>query len=65
MLIEKGADVNKKEPCNGQAALIVAALKGHGEAALCLDDHGSDINAKDKMGFNPMTMDPLDYLPWS
>ena len=54
VLIEKGANVNKKEPCYGFTALHVAAQSGRREAALRLLDHGADVNAKDNDGSTPL-----------
>ena len=53
VLIDKGAGVNKPEPCNGMIALHVAAEWGHREVAIYLD-HGADMNARDKDGFTPL-----------
>ena len=47
VLFEKKADVNKREPL----ALYVAALNGLGEIAICLLDHGADVNAMSNQGF--------------
>ena len=41
VLVEKGADVNKHEPCDGHTALHVTAQYGHMGIAICLLDHGA------------------------
>jgi ankyrin repeat protein len=55
VLISRGAEVNKQEPCNGCTALHAAGIKGHKEAAIYLLDHGADVNAKEDQGVTPLT----------
>ena len=48
-LIEKGVDVNTKEP-NGWSALMFATMLGETESVEILVKAGADVNAKTKDG---------------
>ena len=50
VLIEKGADVNKPEPCSGHTPLRVAVQRGRKAIAICLLDHGADVDARNNEG---------------
>jgi ankyrin repeat protein len=49
VLIERGADVNKPEPCHGFTALHLSDQEECNEIALFLLDNGADVNAKDNL----------------
>src|SRR5262249_27503763 len=51
VLIEAGADVNAKE-ASGQTALHGAAFWGFTQVVQVLADHGAELYAKDRRGFN-------------
>jgi ankyrin repeat protein len=46
LLLEKGANVNAKQPDDGRTALIWAAETGHSEVIRLLLEKGADVNAK-------------------
>jgi ankyrin repeat protein len=56
VLMSRGAEVNKHEPCDGLTALHGAAQRGNKKIAIYLLDHGADVNAKDKHGFTPLSI---------
>jgi uncharacterized sulfatase len=58
--LEKGADVNTKDPEDGRTALHVAAGNKRKEVAELLLSRGADINAKDGEGYTP-----LYYAVWN
>ena len=54
VLISRGAEVSKREPCLGNTALHMAAQEGNVDVAICLLDHRADVNARDIRGFTPI-----------
>jgi hypothetical protein len=50
LLIERGADIEAKDPKNAETMLHVAARKGACGLAELLLEHGADVNAADKHG---------------
>jgi ankyrin repeat protein len=50
LLLEKGADVDSREPLLRATALILASLAGYTAIARVLLDHGADVEARDKDG---------------
>ena len=50
LLIEAGADVNKKDKKNRYTVLMVASSAGHTEVAKLLIEAGANVNAQDKGG---------------
>ena len=53
MLIEAGADVDKKDHC-GRTSLHRAACKGHAPVITELIKAGADVNATDDDGYTPL-----------
>ncbi|MBF0280301.1 MAG: ankyrin repeat domain-containing protein [SAR324 cluster bacterium] len=53
LLIEKGADVNKKNDL-GLSPLLAASGKGHFEIVKLLLDHGAEVNVKNSKGKTPL-----------
>jgi ankyrin repeat protein len=52
-LIEKGTDVNAKDP-NGWSALMLAAMAGEAESVQSLIKAGADVNSKTNDGETPL-----------
>ena len=48
LLLELGADVNRKEPYHGRSALWLAASAGYSEIIKLLLNYGADINITDE-----------------
>ncbi len=53
-LLSKGADVNAKDPRQGDTPLHIAARRGSRKAAELLVGAGANVNAKDKDGHTPL-----------
>jgi ankyrin repeat protein len=52
-LIDRGADVNKKDNF-GYTPLIQAAWRGHTDIATLLIEGGADVNTKDNFGYTAL-----------
>ena len=59
VLISRGAEVNKHEPCNGFTALHVAAQDGHVPVIELLASNGARIDVRDELGFTPLSVAAL------
>jgi ankyrin repeat protein len=59
LLLDKGAAVNVAELAKGQTALMWAAAEGHSDVVKALIDHGADIKAASKAGFNALVFSTL------
>jgi len=55
-LLAAGADQDSKEVKYGYAPLHVAALKGYGDVAGCLLDHGARLGVRDDSGRTPVEL---------
>lgn len=54
LLIEKGADVHKREKGNDSTALILAAQRGHLDVVLTLISAGAKLNKSNENGVTPI-----------
>ncbi|MEI0548706.1 ankyrin repeat domain-containing protein [Brachyspira intermedia] len=54
LLIEKGADLNKKEKESGATPLILSIIYGQYEIAELLIEKGANVNIKDNSGFTAL-----------
>lgn len=50
ILLDKGADINKRNPSNGHTALFYVVVKGNTNAVRLLVNHGADVNIKSHSG---------------
>ena len=55
LLLERGADVNKKNERNASTALMRAAMEGHTSVARVLIEHDADITKEDSTGKSART----------
>ena len=55
ILLDKGADINKKRAVDGGTVLMSAAANGRTEAVKLLLKKGADVNIKDGRGFTALT----------
>lgn len=53
-LMEKGAQIDKRDNSRKKSALLAAAFKSQDQVAAYLLDHGADINAQAINGFTPL-----------
>lgn len=54
LLLRVGADVDAREPWNGQSALMWAAAEGHVSIVQTLVEHGADNGARSHSGATPL-----------
>lgn len=54
LLLQKGANVNKKSHVTGKTPLLIAAAKGYYEICSILVDYGANVDEKDKFGQTPL-----------
>jgi ankyrin repeat protein len=59
-LVDRGADVNAKEPTRGQTALMLAAAEQHPEAIRVLIQRGADVHARSVSGSTALLLAARD-----
>ena len=57
-LLERGADVDAKEPSRGQTALMWGAAEGHAEVVRLLISAEDKVDARSTAGFTPLCLPP-------
>src|SRR5438034_2890330 len=50
-ILDRGADVNAREPASGMTAIMLAAAHGDDATLRLLLDRGADVNARSREGF--------------